>query len=178
MSDQINLLFSGQLTGEFEQPQVMANLANILKLTPERAELLFTKATVIKRDASMADTKRFVQAFRKAGAVLEVVAAESSGPVKPTTDAASPDAASPDTTSLSSEGGELDLMPPGTPVLQEEERAEEPVFEGEVPSFDVAEAGEDINPNIEPWQARDFDFGDLAVEPLGEAPPPPTLDPK
>ncbi len=181
MSDQIDLQFKGELTGEFSQPQVQQNLAKMLKLTPERAAALFVKSTIIKRNADLGDAKRFVQAFKKAGAVLNVVAgeapAQAAEPVAEVQQPSEPAGEGQSGASASVEAG-LDLAPEGTAVLEPHERAKDTAYQGDVPDFAVAEAGENIDPEPKTFVEREFDFGDMSVEPLGEEPPPPTLEPK
>jgi len=167
MSDQINLVFKGQLESGWQKTDVAANLAKLLKVSDDKALNLFNKETIIKRNVSFPEVKKYVSAFKRAGATLEVVASEvvaekpSDQPVAESTPSDS----------------SLTLCPQGTPVLEESERAGEVVYEGAILDVEVADVGADIGDPKDPVAPLTFDFSGIEVEEIEDVPPP-TLEPK
>jgi len=182
MSDQINLVFKGQIESGWQQAEVAANLAKLLKISDDKALALFSKETVIKRNVSFPDVKKYVTVFKRAGATLDVVAAEApEDNARPAEQEKVPQATPEPVADHQSEeqttDSSLTLCPEGTPVLEENERADEVVYQGEVPNVDLADVGANIGDPKEEVAPLEFDFDGIEVEEIEDVPAP-TLEPK
>ncbi len=131
MSDAYRLVFSGEVIEGQHPAVVRKRLAAVLKLADDKMDVLFSgKAVVVKKAADESTAARYQQAFQKAGARLRVLPAEgdeampapAAAPQSPAaeTSAQTSDAAAP--ASADSDG--LSVLPVGTPVLEEDERAQ------------------------------------------------------
>ncbi len=129
MSDAYRLVFSGEVIDGQHPAVVRKRLAAVLKLADDKMDVLFSgKAVVVKRSADEGTAARYQQAFQKAGARLRVLPAEGDEAVPaaaPPRAAPVPDAApaGDQPPSPADDAAGLSVLPAGTPMLEEEERA-------------------------------------------------------
>lgn len=122
MSERFRLIFRGEVLPGQHPAVVRKRLSQAASFDDAALDRLFSgRPVVLKREADRATAARFQVLFKKAGARLRVMPVEAaavqdspppdSGPVSGPTTAAE----------ASGEGG-LTLLPPGAPVLREDER--------------------------------------------------------
>jgi hypothetical protein len=114
-----DIQFAGELVEGADAPVVRERLRELFRLSPEALDRLFSgRSVVVKRDLDETAALRYRAAFRDAGAVLRIDAADAPLPDHPT-------AAQSGTTGpgFLASGG-LTLAPPGTPVGE----AQPPVY--------------------------------------------------
>jgi hypothetical protein len=132
------IVFSGEIVEGFQVISVKSHLAKMLKLTPEKMQVLFSgKPVVLKRTADKAEAAKYGGALKKVGADVKVkiIKSDSAAPATPSTPVArtpntSPSAATsvantapqaplaPDTSSLSlapNVGNIVEPTPPPPP---------------------------------------------------------------
>lgn len=74
MSNQVELVFSGEVLPGFEMAQVKTSLAGLLKLDNSKAEALFSgQRVVLKKDLPAAEADRYLQHLAKLGARVQAV---------------------------------------------------------------------------------------------------------
>lgn len=73
-NDTYHIVFEGQLSGEKSLPETKQQLATMFKMNATQVEALFTgKPVAIKRNVDQDTAKKYLAAFKKAGAVCKVV---------------------------------------------------------------------------------------------------------
>ena len=120
MTDMYRLVFRGEVNEGQHAAVVKKRLAALLKLDDARADALFSgKAVVVKKAVDRNTAIRYRDAFNQAGARLRVGKVEQAGakPSPAESDTASPGA------SAQTAGG-MAVLPVGSDVLTEEERAD------------------------------------------------------
>lgn len=118
MTDQFRLVYAGEINDGQHAAVVKKRLGAVLKLDGERMDVLFSgRSVVVKQAADKATAARYQTAFDKAGARLRVLPLQDAAPASSESrQAASP--ASP----VSAEGG-MQMLPVGSELLSEDERA-------------------------------------------------------
>lgn len=133
MSVEYRLVYSGEVLDGQHPAVVRKKLAAVLKLDDDRMDVLFSgKPVVVKKATDENSAARYQAAFQKAGARLRVL------PVEDADDSAGDaqvSAAGPKQTRPASDG--LELMPPGSAVLNEDERTAVPAVEVETDHLQV-----------------------------------------
>lgn len=118
-----DIIISGKLLEAVSREQAAERLAKLFKMPLEQAaKLVDGKAHRIKKDVDEATARKFKAALTQAG--LQTVARACEPPAStsaPVSDPA-PDHAAATKTEIGT--GSIDLAPPGTPVLREDERSE------------------------------------------------------
>ena len=121
MTDEYRLIYSGEVFEGQHSAVVKKRLAALLKLDGERMDVLFSgKAVVVKKAADEKTAARYQAAFQKAGARLRVLPLDEADTESPS-NATPPSATEPDTASPAASGG-LAVLPPGSAVLNDDER--------------------------------------------------------
>lgn len=169
MSDRYRLVFSGEVLEGQHRAVVKKRLSALLKLEGERLDRLFSDTAVtLKKNTDKDDAARFVSAFRKCGAVLQVL------PVDAQTQ---PEAAESDEAAQEAQSGVqsgMTVAPRGADLLSEDERrhvatpdivtdhlaltdapqnSDDEPPPADVPDtqhIEVAEVGADLNPDAQP----------------------------
>ncbi|WP_051327111.1 hypothetical protein [Desulfatibacillum aliphaticivorans] len=79
--DRFTLLFSGQVAAGRAPQEVKDNLAKMFRMTPDRANKLFSgKTVVIKRGLTAEEAMKYQLAFEKAGAICRLAAEAGQAP--------------------------------------------------------------------------------------------------
>ena len=107
MTDQFRLVYAGEIKQGQHAAVVKKRLGALLKLDGERMDVLFSgRSVVVRKVADKATAARYQTAFDKAGARLRVLVVEDAG-------TASPGPAE----------GDMQVLPVGSELLSEDERA-------------------------------------------------------
>jgi hypothetical protein len=179
MDEACRLVFRGEVLKGQHPAVVKGRLADALKLSDDKAELLFSGSHIIlKRRADPKTAARYQGLFKKAGARLRVL------PVREDDSNPEPSAAQSATPQAPVAG--MEMLPVGTDVLRSDERREAPVVTvdishlgvevGEpvaigrsdapvtvsVPEFSVANLGADLVDHVEPQTSHIDPHFDLA----------------
>ena len=133
-AEQFRLVFSGEVLDGQHPAVVKKRLGAVLKLDDARMDKLFSgKPVVVKKSADSGNAAKYQRAFQKAGARLRVlpVAGEAPAPTEPvpptTTPPTPPPAAkaAPPPPAVPRTEGDMSVMPVGSDILADSERAPE-----------------------------------------------------
>jgi hypothetical protein len=158
-----DIQFAGELVEGADAGMVRGRLGELFKLSPDALDRLFSgRSVVVKRDLEEAAALRYRAAFREAGAILRIDAADAPLPDRPT-------AARSGTTGpgFLAPGG-LTLAPPGTQVGE----AQPPVYRYIDTSHLSLVSGNDwtlLDCDHPPPPARIPDVSHLALVPMEPA---------
>ncbi|MEQ8858623.1 MAG: hypothetical protein RIC56_08245 [Pseudomonadales bacterium] len=178
MSDRYKLLFRGEVLDGQHPAVVRKRLAAGAGFADEALDKLFSgKPVVVKRDADTATAARLQAVFKQAGARLRVLPVEADGTPATGASGAAPAAAAADAADRSSAPAQprapsddataagLELLPPGSDVLQESERV---VFEPrEVDTGDLKLEGARFAQPAAPAEPQGPDVSHLSVAQVG-----------
>jgi hypothetical protein len=179
MAASYKLIFRGEVLAGQHPAVVRRRLA--ASYGAEHLELLFSgRPVVLKRSADAATAARLQALFNQAGAKLQVIAAVPPGGDQAVAGAAGSTAHAP--AGLPPMSG-LQLLPSGTPVLRDDERAVPQQRDIDTGSLSLAAAGAQLGPQSTPPEPPvDVTLIDFEVAPVGAtlgagsqraAPPPP-----
>lgn len=165
-----DIIISGKLLEAVSREQAVEHLARLFKMPLEQAaKLVDGKPHRIKKDVDEATARKFKAALTQAG--LQTLVRASQEPAAPSEATASQQASEatksrPDTvaTDAKSAAGSIELAPPGTPVLREDERTE-------VTAPDLDLSGLELD-DLTPWPGTgEPEPGPVEPPDFGLAPP-------
>lgn len=154
MSSRYKLLFRGQVSADHQEPVVRARLQKLLKASDAQLEVMFSgKPVTIKKDADDATVERYLDAFMKAGAKLEIVELDAEALAEAERKAKMEAAAKAHKEKLAQEAKEAQevketpetLQPEVAPVLNEQP-AQPAASIANAGAFGLAEVGSDLVP--------------------------------
>lgn len=156
MTARFDVLFAGQLLEGRDASTVRINLGRLFKADEATLDKLFSgKPQILKRDADEATARKYQQALATAGALALLRPCADSAPAV----APGPAANAPQTG--------LALAPPGTDVLEPEERAAAIMPSISAPDLEVAGAGARLAEPAPPAPAPAVDLSQLELAALG-----------
>ena len=124
------LVYAGEILEGQHKAVVRKRLSQLLKLDDERTEILFSgKAVVVKKATDKKTAQRYLSAFEKAGALLQVQSlAGQDATTENKAGASKSDVGSgddgQDKSSAGAVDGNLQALPAGTDILREDEKAQ------------------------------------------------------
>ncbi|WP_456416651.1 hypothetical protein [Thiolapillus sp.] len=112
MQHKFDIYFSGEILEGRDEQQVRETVGKLFKLSGDKLDSLFSGTPRrIKKDLNVEQSGRFRETFRKAGAIVQIVAAGTQPPEKTSHAATRPGAASPSGLKLAPVGSNLDPLP-------------------------------------------------------------------
>jgi hypothetical protein len=194
MNERYDVYFAGQILDGYDSDSVRNKLAKLFNADQATLDLLFSgKTQVIKRNCDHATALQYKSAIEQAGArpILKVIEAEAgtengADPKMSAAQKIAALAAAPDEGRYEQSGGDappheepreptgepesIDLAPPGTEVLREEERAESVSIEIDTSGLQVDMAADRLPEDATPPPAT-VDTGHLSLADAGETIP-------
>ena len=139
MSEQFQLVFSGEVLDGQHPAVVKKRLANLLKLDDNKIGVLFSgNSVVVKKSVDKATAAKYLAAFKKSGASLLVkplVSSVAEPGAQPAADVPTP--------STSSDAS-MDVLPSGSDLLSADERPQTETVQVNTDHLQVDEVGADL----------------------------------
>jgi len=167
MSDQYRLVYSGEVLQGQHPAVVKKRLAAVLKLSDERADVLFCgKPVVVKKTIDKENAARYQAVFEKAGAQLRVLPLDEGNAALPAE--TPPESNAPAQAGQAAPGGDsaaaddLQVLPVGADMLTSDERAQVPDVDIDTSHLSVQGAVFNVDEPVEELPGPNVDHITLA----------------
>lgn len=185
-----DIYFRGESLEGFETDQVKRNIAQLFKAPPEKVAALFSgKVVALKKGLDKPTAAKFQQALKNAGAKIYIkqaeTAAQTAQPQARQATAAVPAAPTPapSQAAATAQTASLDILPPGSDMLTDDERPHVETIEVDISNirmanmFDVEEKPETAMPPMpDVSHISVAEAGADMLEGVEHEPPPPAPD--